>query len=266
MGLERQGPDMDAPSEEPHGRRIQSVEIAFSIIEVLQRQDHTTVTEIAEELGHSKSTVHSHLRTLEDRKLLVKEDDGYRLSLKILDMAETVRSQIGNYDVIKSEVDSLAAEIGEIGQFGIEEHGMVSYLYKATGEQAVETVSHVGMQQPMYSTALGKSILTHLPDDRTDEIVQSMEFTPKTPNTITSSEELREELDRVAERGYATDDEENVEGLRCVAAPVTSDETVLGAISVSGPSSRITDERLHGELADSVQRTANIIELNTKFS
>ncbi|PSQ05486.1 IclR family transcriptional regulator, partial [Halobacteriales archaeon QS_5_68_33] len=66
--------------------------------------------------------------------------------------------------------------------------------------------------------------------------------------------------------GYGIDNEENIEGLRCVAAPVRTDDGVLGAISMSGPSSRFTEERLHGELSDYVQRSANVIELNTKFS
>lgn len=257
---------MPNPLEKDGGRRIQAVEITLNIIHVLQNEGQLGVTEIANNLDHSKSTIHSHLRTLEDRKLIVKEAGGYRLSLKILDMAKNVQNQVGNYDVIKSQVDELVEETGEIVQFGIEEHGQVSYLYKAKGEQSVETVSQVGMRQPMYSTSLGKAILTYLPEDRTEEIIQSMEFEAKTSKTITSPDELYEELDRIEDQGYAIDDEENINGLRCIAAPVRDGATVLGAISITGPSSRSTDERLHGELADAVQRAANIIELNTKFS
>jgi len=134
------------------------VEIAFNIIDVLQKKGGAGVTELAEELDHSKSTIHSHLRTLEDREILVREGDGYRLSLRILDMVTQVRDQVGNYDVIKSEVDMLAEETGEIAQFGTEEHGKVSYLYKTTGERGVETASRVGTQQLMHSTSLGKTI------------------------------------------------------------------------------------------------------------
>lgn len=248
------------------GRTIRSVTIAFNIIEVLQERDHVGVTELADELGHSKSTIYSHLQTLSERNILVQEPEGYRLSLRILDMANSVREQVGNYDVISSEVDTLAAETGEIAQFGIEEHGMISYLYKATGEQAVETRSRVGLQQPMYSTSLGKTILASMPTSRREKIVESIEYTAFTPRTITSSEQLYEELDVITKRGYGIDDEENIEGLRCVAAPVKRGETVLGAISVTGPSSRFTDERIHEEMSDHVKRAANVIELNTKFS
>ena len=248
------------------GRTIRSVEIAFNIIDVLQEKGGAGVTGLADELGHSKSTIHSHLRTLEDREILVREGDGYRLSLRILDMATHVRDQVGNYDVIQSEVDTLAEETGEIAQFGIEEHGKVSYLYKTTGERGVETASQVGTQQPMYSTSLGKTILSYLPEGRTEEIVQAQAYESLTPSTVTSREELYEELDAIRERGYGIDDEENFEGLRCVSAPVKNEETVLGAVSITGPSSRFTLDRIHDELSEQVQRAANVIELNTKFA
>jgi len=248
------------------GRTIQSVEIAFTIIDALQETGVAGVTELAELLDHSKSTVHSHLRTLEDQRIVVREDDGYRLGLRVLDMATDVRDQVGNYDVIREEVDELAAETGEIAQFGLEEHGQVSYLYKRAGERAVETASRVGTQQPMYSTALGKTILAYLPEDRAGEIIQSQSYEAQTPATITSAADLAAELDAIRDRGYGIDDEENIEGLRCVAAPVRSDETVLGAVSITGPSSRVTNERIHDDLADRAERAANVIELNTKFA
>ncbi|MFC4440330.1 MULTISPECIES: IclR family transcriptional regulator [Natrialbaceae] len=248
------------------GRRIQSVEISFTVLDAIRKNHRPNVTELADELGHSKSTIHSHLQTLESQEIIVHDGDGYRLSLQVLDMANDVREQVVNYDVIVDEVDELADETGEIVQFGLEEHGQVSYLYKARGNRAVETVSRAGRKQPMYSTSLGKSILAFLPAERREEIVSNASFTPKTPKTITDPDTLFKELETTAERGYGIDDEENIKGLRCIAAPVRNEQTVLGAISITGPASRITDDYLHGELAESVQRAANVIELNTKFS
>ncbi|MDS0223048.1 IclR family transcriptional regulator [Haloarcula sp. S1AR25-5A] len=253
-------------TNEGPGRTIQSADITLNIIGELQTQDATSVTELANQLGHSKSTIHNHLHTLEDQQLIVREDGEYRLSLRILDMAMHVREQIGNYEVIRNEADALAAETGEIIQFGIEEHGKVSYLYKATGEQAVETLSRVGKQQPMHSTSLGKTILAYLSEDRTDRLIESMDLEQFTSNTITSTAELRSELEEIRQRGYGIDDEENIGGLRCVSAPVENGDTVLGAISITGPLSRFTDDRIHGELSDLAIGAANVIELNTKFS
>lgn len=248
------------------GRTIRSVEITLNVIDVLQETGVVGVTELATELDHSKSTIHSHLRTLEERKLLVRQGDGYRLSLRILDVANHVRDQVGNGEIIQKEVDALAEETGEIAQFGLEEHGQVSYLHKTTGENGVETASRVGSQQPMYSTSLGKAILAFLPEDRRHELVAQQAFEPLTDSTITSATELYEDLAAIRERGYAIDDEENIEGLRCVSAPVENDEVVLGAVSITGPSSRFPVNRIHDELSDHVKRAANVIELNTKFA
>ncbi|MFP8953510.1 IclR family transcriptional regulator [Natrialbaceae archaeon A-arb3/5] len=253
-------------SDERTGRRIQSVEIAFTVLDAVRKNDNPSITALADELGHSKSTIHSHLQTLESEEIIVRDGNGYRLSLQGLDMANDVRDQVANYDVIVDEVDELAEETSEIVQFGLEEHGQVSYLYKARGNQAVETASRPGRKQPMYSTSLGKAILAFLPAERQETIISETTFTPKTPNTITDPDSLFEDLETITERGYAIDDEENIEGLRCIAAPVRNGQTVLGAISITGPVSRITDDYLHGELSESVQRAANVIELNTKFS
>lgn len=249
-----------------HGRRIQSVEIAFSIISFLQERNGARVTEIADELGHSKSTVHSHLQTLNEQRIIAKRRGEYFLGMRFLKLAERARHQVGNYEVIKSEVESLSEEAGELAQFGIMEYDKIAYLCKIPSENAVQTVSDVGSYQPLHTTALGKSILAFLPQEEQTRIVRTTDLRSKTKNSIDNPDELMEELEKTAERGFGIDDEENIPGLRCVAAPVKDDEEVLGAISVSGPSSRFTDERLHNELSTLVQRSANVIELNTKFS
>lgn len=84
------------PEQDRPARRIRSVEIALNVIDVIQEEGRVGVTELADELGHSKSTIHSHLRTLEEKEFLVREDDRYRMSLQILNMANHVREQVGN--------------------------------------------------------------------------------------------------------------------------------------------------------------------------
>lgn len=258
--------DMDSTPVDRNGRTIKSVNIAFNIIEELQNRNRAGVTELADELEHSKSTIHSHLRTLEDRDILVSEDGGYRLSVRLLELANHVRDQFGNYDVITNQIESLADETGEIANYGIREHDRVAYLYKAKGSRAVESASSAGTKQPIYSTSLGKAILAYLPDEKQAEIIEGIDLERRTPDTITSAEDLHEELEATADRGYSIDNEENVVGLRCVAAPVREGDKVLGSVSLAGPSSRITHDRIHDEFSDYVKRAANVIELNTKFA
>ena len=247
-------------------RTIRGVNISYRVLEAIQELDGAGVSEIASHLGHSKSTVHSHLATLEANEMIVKENGEYRLGLKFLDFAGQVRDQIGNYDIIRKELDSAAEKTGEVVQFGIEEHGRVKYLYKANGERAVVTASQPGSQSPVHSTSLGKAILAFFPEEQVDEIIERRGLAEATPQTITDRNELADELAKTRERGYSLDDEENLGGIRCVAAPVRDGDDVLGAVSITGPSRRFTLDRLQNEFAEVVQETANVIELNTRYS
>ncbi|MDR9381374.1 MAG: IclR family transcriptional regulator [Natronomonas sp.] len=246
-------------------RMVDAVVISSNIIWTLQEQNGAGVTELANRLGHSKSTVHNHLQTLENQRLVVKDDSQYRLSLRFLDVASHVKNQLPNYDIIREEVDSLAEETGEVAQFGIEEHGRVSYLYKSSGSRGVETASSVGTQQTIHSTSLGKSIMAHMPKERVHEILDRRGMAARTDHTITDRDELFHKLAEIRERGYAIDDQENVEGLCCIAAPVKSDHGDLGAVSVSWPSSRFGADAFIDELPAKIMRAANVIELNSKF-
>jgi DNA-binding IclR family transcriptional regulator len=247
-------------------RKIHAVRITCALIRELQELNRAGVTELANRLDHSKSTIFSHLRTLEEEGLVVQGGSKYRLSLRFLDVASHIRDQFPNYKIISTELESLAEETGEVAQFGIEEHGQVSYLYKATGGNGVETASSVGTQQPIHSTALGKVILADMDEYRVREIVEQNGLPPKTERTITDPDELFEALAEIRERGYAIDNEENVEGLRCIAAPLLADSEPIGAVSVSGPSSRFNDEFFTETLPGMVTSAANVIELNSKFS
>lgn len=248
-------------------RTVQAVQTACDILDVLQERNGAGVTEIAAALDRSKGTVHSQLATLMENEYVVKRDDEYHLSLRFIDMGQFVRERLGIYDVVATELDSLAEETGELTQFATEEHGRAVYLYKARGEKAVETASSVGKREFLHCISLGKAILAHLPQERVDEIIDQHGLPSQTETTTTSREELLDELEEIRDRGYAIDNEEKIKGLRCVAAPVMGDgDSVLGAVSVSGPSSRMVGERFEEELPEQVVRSANVIEINAKFS
>lgn len=252
---------------QPSGRRtIRSAEISSKILKGLQELNGAGTTEIAEHLGHSKSTIHDHLYTLDRAGLIVRTNNGFRLSIRFLDMAEHVKKQFGNYEVIARELDDLANETQEVAQFGVEEHNSVRYLYKKKGKKGVDTASRVGTQQPLHSTSLGKAILAHYPLNRVEEIIDGIEFERRTGNTITTKQELLDELEETRHRGYAIDDEENLRGIRCIAAPVIVDDEVVGAVSLTGPASRFSGELFEEKLPETIKRTTNVIEINSMYS
>lgn len=231
--------------------RVQAVDIACELLQNLQERERAGITELADALGYAKSSVHTQLATLEANELVVKDGTKYRLSLQFLDMAESVKNQIRKYDVITTEIDALAEKTGELVQFGTEEHGWLVYLYKAKGETAVETKSGIGTREYLHSTSLGKAILSEYSETKVDEIIDKCGLPQKTDRTTTTRDQRMEDLAATRERGYAIDDEENLSGVRCLGAPVLDEEdNVLGALSISGPSRRITDDRIENELED----------------
>ena len=246
-------------------RTVKSVGTAIDIVEHLREVGEAGVTELATALDCSKGTVHSHLATLLEREYVVRSGDQYELSLKFLDLGEYVKSRLDIYDVVVEELDDLAVETGEVAQFATEEHGRAVYLYKARGEKAVNTASTVGRREYTHCVSLGKAMLAHLPEQRVEEIVDRHGLPAQTPNTVTDRGALFEELETVREQGYAVDDEEKIEGVRCVAAPLI-DGDVVGAISISGPSSRMEGDRFREDLPHKLLRSANVIEINAKFA
>jgi DNA-binding IclR family transcriptional regulator len=246
---------------------IQATETSFRVLEALKRLDGATVTELATELDLPKSTVHNHLATLEANEYAVRNDETYRVGLRLLELGEHTRNRMTVYEVSKPDLEDLADETGELANLAVEEHGRGIYLCRAEGDSAVRTDSYAGMRSHLHCTALGKAILAHRPRDRVDEILDERGLPERTDSTITDRESLYEELDRVRERGIAFDREERLAGLQCVAAPITTDDDrAIAAISVSGPTSRMQGERFEEAIPERLSDAANVIELNITFS
>ncbi|WP_425433234.1 IclR family transcriptional regulator [Haloarcula nitratireducens] len=167
----------------------------------------------------------------------------------------------------REEVTELAEETGELANLLVEQHGKGVYFHCAHGVDAVKTDSYIGQRVYLHNTGLGNAILAHLPRERIEEILDRHGMPATTENTITDLEELFSHLERVREEGVAFDDEARVKGLRCVAVPiVNNNDTVEGAIGVSGPTSRFQDERFREELPAKLKSVANVIELNTTYT
>lgn len=237
------------------------------ILETLKDSDGARITDLAEDLGMNKSTVHNHLSTLREEGFVLRDDTEYRLGLRFLEFGGYARSQMQLYRVAEPEVKRLAEQTGEMASLLTEEYGQGVYLHRSKGNQAVALETYTGYRCPLHVTALGQSILAYLPEERVEAIVDKHGLEAWTPETITDRDELFARLETIRGQGFAIDDEEHMTGLRCVGAPITTtDETVVGAISVSGPTSRLRDDRFNDEIPDLVRSAANVIELNLNHS
>lgn len=245
---------------------VGATETTFAIIEALDELDGCGVTDLADHLGMPKSTVHNYLSTLEQEEYIHKEGKSYQVGIKFLDLGASARRRLPVYEVAKPEVNQLAEKTGELANLLVEDHGKGVYVHQARGEQAVQVDSSVGARVDLHATAFGKAILAHLPDSRVEEIVERHGLPRRTERTVGTREELQATLEDVRERGYAIDDQERLEGLRCVAAPVLIDGRVLGAVSLSGPGNRMRGDYFQEELPAQLLETINVIELNLTYS
>lgn len=254
-------------AEQHGGNTVRSVDRTFDILEVIRDRGEVGVTELADLLGISKSTVHNHLNTMANRGFVVNENDRYRLGLRFLSFPDVVQKSNRLYQTAKDEVDELVDRTGERSQVLVEENGYGVYIYQQTDDRAITTNSRVGTRVSLHSTAIGKALLAHQPTEAVERVLDRDGLPAETENTITSRAEFEGELERVREAGVAFDDEEGIEGMRCVAAPIRNDRDVsVGAISVSGPCTRIKGERFEETLPEEVKRAAQAIEINYRFS
>lgn len=245
---------------------VRTTEKTLTLIDELMRRGPSGVTELAQGVNMGKSAVHNHLTTLQDHGYVLKTGNQYQLGLKFLEVGGSIRKSMEFYQVAEPEVKSLADETGELANLLVEEQGLGVYLMRSKGEDAVDLDTYAGLRTNLHTTALGKAVLAHLPESRVEDIIERHGIEPETSRSIGSREELFDALESVQNRGYAIDDGERLEGLRCIGAPVrSSSDEVLGAVSVSAPTSRVSDQELHGELSERVLSAANVIELNINY-
>jgi len=245
--------------------KINATAVSFRILDLVKERDGATCSELVEDLDMPTSTVHDHLQTLTELGNLVKDGDEYHVSMKLLELGGYARTRSRLYDVAESEILDVALETGDHANLMIAENGLGVFLLKRKGDKAVNLDTYEGKRVPLHTTALGKSMLAFMDEDRVDRIIDEHGLPTVTANTIGDEAVLRQELAEIRDRGYATDDEERLEGIRCIAAPIrTDDHEVVGAISITGLKNRMQGEYFQETIPEKVLRTANAIEVNMR--
>ena len=229
---------------------VQSVDRALSILEVLARVGEAGITEIAVELGVHKSTAFRLVATLEAHRLVEQAGDRgrYRLGVGVLRLAGATTARLDLVQEARPICRQLAADTGETVNLAVLADQSALYLDQVAGSSALQPHNWVGQHIPLHATSNGKVLLSGLDQRRLDETLGKL--ASYTPRTIVRKAELRRELDQVREQGYAVAVDELEVGLTAAAAPVRNAHgDVIASMSVSGPSFRLTEERIEGVVA-----------------
>ena len=221
---------------------------ALAILDMLSIEGpDLSLGEISDKLKLHKSTVHRLIMVLERHKLVERNsvNGRFRLGLKLFELGTRAVSQLDLRERARPVLERLVLETSETVHLCVLDDTEVVYLDKVEPARSVRMASTVGRRNPAYCTAVGKAILAHLPETQVETIVRKQGLKALTANTITSFLELKTELGAIRERGYAIDNEEIEEGLRCVGCVVRDfSGAPVAAISVSGPAFRLTREKV----------------------
>jgi len=242
---------------------VQAIERGCRILDLLGKGKQSySIHDLFYELKLPKPTIHRILSTLNHFGYVVKEEASkeYRLGFRLVELGQAVLDQIDLRKEAEPFLSVLAGLVQETVHLVILDQGEIVYLDKVervSDPRGLRMASRVGMRNYAHSCAVGKVLLAFLSDPERDEIFAQKGLPRLTKNTIVDIDKLKKHLARVRAQGYAVDDEENEQGIRCVAAPVRNDRgEVIAAISISGPSVRITKERIPRELVTQVVKTA----------
>jgi DNA-binding IclR family transcriptional regulator len=237
---------------------IQVLDRAFDVLDVLAGNGgELGATEVALNLGLHKSTVHRLLMMLQTRRFVERnsETGKYRLGWRLFELGSLAASRVDLYSIARPHIEHLVKITGETAHLGVLRGGEIISLLNVETHRSVRTPSSVGRRTPIFCTSLGKAIVANLPGAAAAEVIRNVDFRVFTRHTLNLSSFMAE-LEKVREQGYALDNEELEEGLRCVGAPVRNHlGEVVAAISIAGPSYRVGGEYLSG-LIRSVVTTA----------
>lgn len=245
---------------------VGATETSIDVLDAIKEMGGEAETnELAEQLSIARSTIYKHLRTLENEGFILKHNGGYRIGAKCLEFGGFVRRYDDVFQTAKKEVQEMANETGELANLMFEEQGLGIYVYTARGENAVNIDTGLGKRVHLNCTALGKALLSTMPEARIEDIIETHGLPRHTDNTITDRDELLDEIEQIRDEDVAYERNQRVEGICCVAVPITTDDKRRAAISITGPERRMSEDRLRNELTETIQRAANVIELNLTY-
>ena len=241
---------------------IRSVDRALDILECVAAQNGAlTVDQIAAATALPKTTVFRVLATLAGRRLLEREPHTQTWRLGMLALVIGARA-MGDMDLRRSarpHLEQLVAATGETVHLSILSADNALCIDKLDASRSMRMASFVGFLDPLHCSGVGKALLAFQDEALRSQLLDRMRLVPHTPHTITDRAALNAQIAAIRARGYAIDDEEIEEGLRCVAAPIRDHSgAVVAAVSISGPTTRVTEASIT-ELAHAVRGCADAI-------
>jgi IclR family acetate operon transcriptional repressor len=236
---------------------VQALERGLNLLAIIAEADGLSLTSIAQRAGIAPSSAHRILNTLKAGGFVKDDDQGhYLIGVQAFRTGSAFLRNRKMVDVGRSTMRHLMEASGETVNMGIDNDGYVVFISQIESHQSIRAFHRPGARGPMHASSLGKAMMAALTNESLAQRLHHVGMPRFTKHTIVDPDALMADLETVRKRGWAIDDQEQAEGLRCVGAAVYNEYgEVMGAISISGPTVRVTEERL-GELGPMVKRAA----------
>ncbi len=247
---------------------VKSIVKAFEILELLDHHGEMGITEISQALDWDKSTAYRIAASLKETGYIVQNDKNskYANSFKLFEMGNNVIEKLGLRRKAQPYLEQLARSTNETVNLAIMYDAHIMYIDKIESTATTKVALNVGKKIPAYCTGLGKTMMAFMTDDQINAIIDKTTFEQYTHTTIKTPEELKEQLKTIKRRGFGFDDEEYVEGLKCIAAPIFNEESkVVAAISLAVPKYRYDEGQKEIGYEYLVKATANNLSKELGF-
>lgn len=229
---------------------VRALSRGLRLLEILASEPAgLALAEITQQAQLSKSSAHRLLQTLVHNGYVAQETTTgrYHPSLKLLRLSSQLVDEASLAEVVHPHLSHIAEVTRETVHLVLLDHDDPVYVEKVESPNPIRMYSKIGMRVPLHCTGVGKAILAYLPEERLQQLVDNGRLERFTENTITNPEALRRHLAEVRRQGYAIDDGEHEEPVRCIAAPLFArDRQVVGAVSIAAVSYRVDVETLRG--------------------
>jgi IclR family transcriptional regulator, pca regulon regulatory protein len=269
--IDEAGPPWSIPSlREP--RYSQSLERGLAILGCFTPQRPVLgIADIADELGMSRSTTHRYVITLVALGYLEQgASRKYRLGLRVTDLGMSALNSTGLREHSHPYLEELRQRTSYTVNLSVLDGSDILYVDRARsfrqGQSKIDLGLHPGSRLPAYCTSMGKILLAYLPEDERRERFADVKLAKRGPNTITSKSALRDELEEVADAGFAVNDEELTPELYAIAVPIRDEaREVVAAVNMAVHSSMISLEELVDALGPHLVSTADRISARLGF-
>lgn len=225
---------------------VSSILKVFNILNLLSEQKEIGLAELSQRLMMSKATTYRFLQTLKTLDYVGQDGewDKYYLTLRLFELGSKSLEYKDLVSIADKEMRAISEQTHEALHLGVLDENAIIYIHKIDSDFNLRMQSRIGRKNPLYSTGIGKVLLSGRDEMIIREVLKDVKFVKHTEKTLENVEQLFAELERVREQHYAEDNEEQEPGLRCIAAPVYDRlGSIVAGLSLSLPTIRFDEKR-----------------------